>query len=455
MKVVICGCGNVGSSIASYLFAEGHQIAVIDTDAEKLKKLETNLDIQTIQGVYSSPEVLENAGTADADLIIAVTPFDEINMIICLQAARLFNVPLKIARVRSGRYSNQGYLPLFDDLHIDVVISPEKEIARTILRNLKTPGALEFISLQNDVVFVGAKCLPDALLERKKISTLNKKFEEFHAQFVGVIRDNQSIILDEKLTLKQDDEVYFISDVKHYEAVLEALGHPTNHSNHVIIMGGGRVGLSLAKMMELENMDAHLSIIEKNENKSIYLAKHLSKAMVIHGDAMDKDILEEVHLKKADAVVCLTGEDEDNILLSLLAKQYGVKRTFSLIDKNIYNDMLCHLGVDVLVNPNTISTSTILQHIRKGQLQSMYSLKPQLGDLMSFEVLETSKIVGMSLKKLKKIKNIQVCAIIRNAELMKLTETLEIQSGDSVIILAPSGQFKVVEKLFSVGLFFF
>ena len=176
MKVIICGCGDVGSSIASYLFAEGHQVTVIDGDAEKLKNLEGQMDVQVIHGPASSPEILDSAQASDTDLIIAVTPYDEINMIICLQAARLFNIPLKIARIRSGYYSNQGYLPFFDDLHIDVVISPEKEVARTILRNLKTPGALEFLPLPNDMVFIGTRCVAGCDLERTKALLLNKKF---------------------------------------------------------------------------------------------------------------------------------------------------------------------------------------------------------------------------------------------------------------------------------------
>ena len=455
MKVVICGCGHVGSSIASYLFNEGHQVSVIDADAEKLKKIETSMDIQVIQGIASSPEVLDSAGAADADLIIAVTPSDEVNMIICLEASRLFNIPLKIARIRSGYYSNQGYLPLFDDLHIDVVISPEKEVARTILRNLKTPGALEFLPLPDGSVFIGTRCISGSDLERKKALNLNKKFPEFQVSVSAIVRNNQRLTLDDKAIFKADDEVYFITDMKHYDSVLEAFGHPTNRANKVVIVGGGRIGLILAKMMELEGIASHLSIIEQKENKALYLAKHLSEALVIKGDAMDEAILDEANIKKADAMICLTDEDEDNILLSLLAKQHGVKRTFSLINKDIYNHMLSNLGLDIIVNPNIIATSTILQHIRKGQVRSIYSLKSQLGDLMAFEVLETSKIAGMKLNKIKKPKNVEICSVIRNSQLLDINENLEIKSADTVIVLAPSGQFKAVEKLFSAGLFFF
>ena len=455
MNIIICGCGDVGSSIVSYLFHEGHQLSVIDTDAETLRKLEGEMDIQTIVGVASSPDVLAQAGAADADLIIALTASDEVNMMVCFEAACLFNIPLRIARVRSGFYSNQKYPPFFDDLHISVVIYPEKETAKTILRNIKTPGALEFINMPGDAVFVGAKCMRGSELLKKAVGFIEKNFEEYMTYIAGIVRSGQSIPIDSKTTFKVGDEVYFVADSKHYEKMLEVLGQPTNRADHVVVVGGGRVGYCLAKLMEEENMADHLSLIEKDEEQAVYLAKNLDKTLVIKGDAMDEDILQEANIDKADAFVSLTGEDEDNILLSLLTKQHEVKRTFALINKQIYDKVLAHLGVDVIINPNTISTSTILQHIRKGQVQSIYSLKQQLGDLMSFEVLETSKIVGYTIEKLRKKKTMRVCAVVRKGQLMKLEDDFKIEVGDSVIILAPSGQFENVEKLFTAGLFFF
>ncbi|MBP5534973.1 MAG: Trk system potassium transporter TrkA [Alphaproteobacteria bacterium] len=455
MNIIICGCGDIGNSIVSYLFHEGHQLSVIDTDAETLRKLESEMDLQTVVGVASSPEVLSQAGAADADLIIALTPSDEVNMMICFEAACLFNIPLRIARIRSGFYSNQKYPPFFDDLHVNVVIYPERETAKTILRNIKTPGALEFINMPGDAVFVGAKCMRGCEFLKKTIGSIEKDFEEYTTCIAGIVRSGQSVAIDSKTTLRVGDEVYFVVDNKHCEKILEALGHPINRTDHVVIAGGGRIGYCLAKLMEEEGMADHLSLIEKDEDQAVYLAKSLNQTLVIKGNSMDEDILQEANIDNADAFVSLTGEDEDNILLSLLTKQRGVKRTFALINKQIYDKVLAHLGVDVIINPNTISTSTILQHIRKGQVQSIYSLKQQLGDLMSFEVLETSKIVDYTIGKLRKKKGMRVCGVVRKGHLIKLEDDLKIEVGDSVIILAPSGQFKNVEKLFVAGLFFF
>lgn len=455
MNVIVCGCGDIGSSIVSYLFHEGHQVSVIDSDVETLKKLENEMDLQTVVGPASSPEILSQAGAADADLIIAVTHSDEVNMMVCFEAACLFNIPLRIARVRSGFYSNQKYAPFFDDLHINVVISPEKEVAKTILQNIKTPGALEFINMPGDAVFVGAKCMRGCEFVKKTVGSIENRFEEYAAYVAGIVRAGQSIAVDSKTMFKTGDEVYFVVDNKNCEKILEALGHPINRSDHVVIVGGGRIGYCLAKLMEEENMADHLSLIEVKEKQAVYLAKNLNQTLVIKGDAMDENILQEANIANADAFVSLTGEDEDNILLSLLTKQQGVKRTFALINKQIYDNVLSHLGVDVIINPNAISTSTILQHIRKGQVQSIYSLKQQLGDLMSFEVLETSKIVGSKIGKLRKKKNMRICAVVRKEQMMKLEDDFKIEVGDSVIILAPSGQFENVEKLFTAGLFFF
>ncbi len=455
MKAIICGCGYVGSPIATYLFEEKHQVTVIDTDVEKLRKLETEIDVQTIRGEATAPDVLEKAGAKDTDLIIAVTKSDEVNMMVCFEAFRLFNIPMKIARVRSGFYAGQGYAPFWEELHIDVVISPEKEVAKTILRNLKTAGALEFINLQDKNVFVGAKCVKGAPLEKMHLEKIDKSFPEFHICIAGILRDCKSLEITPKTILQADDEIYVITDTEHYEQVLEALGHPTDKSNRVVIVGGGRVGLTLARMMEEEGMAHGLSLVEKEEETATLLAEQLSDVLVINGDALDESILDEVNIDKASAVVALTQEDEDNILLSLVAKQYGVGRTFALINKPIYNHMLSHLGVDVIVNPNAISTSTILQYIRKGQVRSIYSLKAQIGDLMEFEALDTSKVVGVEIGKIRKPKGVRFCAVVRQGQLLEMTPKLKIQSGDNVIVLAKAGQFKAVEKLFSAGLFFF
>lgn len=456
MKAVICGAGDVGVSIARYLSQEKHQVVLIDTDQKKLNDLECDMDIQTVNGYAASPEVLENAGARDADLIVAVTRNDEVNMIACMEGASLFNIPLKIARIRSGFYAEPSYEKLIREMHIDVVISPEVEIAGSILRNLKIPGALEYIQMHNKkIAFLGAKCLADAPLIGSKPDRIFKKFSDFPVQTVAILRDNQPLSLNGKETLKAGDEVYLLLPAKYANDVLEALGQETHRTRKIVIFGGGRVGMSLAKMIEEEGISTDLSIIEESAARAVYLAGQLKETLVIRGNGLEKNILKEADIQGADASVAVSGVDEDNILLSLLAKQYAVGRTFALVNNPVYGNLVSQLGVDIIINPNALTISTILQHIRKGQVQSIYSLRSELGELMEIQVLETSKIVGSSIEKVSKTKGIQICGLIRNSALVPLHQVQKIEVNDIVIVLAAPGHFKAVEKLFSAGLYFF
>lgn len=456
MKAIICGAGDVGSSIAKYLSEEKHQVVLIDTDNKKLKELECSLDIQTIAGPASSPEILERAGARDADLLIGVTRSDEVNMISCLQGASLFNIPLKIARIRSEFYGEYPYEKLLDDLHIDVVISPEHEVAKSIVRNLKIPGALEFIYLHNKkTAFLGAKCMDAAPFIGTRLTKIPSKIGHFPFSLVMLIRDGEKVELSSKETLKVGDELYAILPAKYANDFLEGLGHRTKVTRKIVIFGGGRVGLNLSKLIEQENVSTRLTLVEKNDSRAVYLAKQLTDTLVIKGSGLDEAILTEADIDMADAVVSVTGEDEDNILLSLIAKQHQVRRTFALINKPIYSTMMSHLGVDAIIDPNAVTISTILQHIRKGQVQSIYSLKQEVGELMEIKVLKTSKVAGHFFEKIKRPKGVDLCAVIRNGELMETTSSLRVEADDIVIVLAQPGEYKTVEKLFSAGLFFF
>ena len=455
MKAIICGCGFVGSAIATYLFKEKNQVTVIDTDAGKLKDLSADLDIRTIQGLATDPDILHQAGAKDTDLIIALTNSDEVNMMICFEAFRMFNIPMRIARIRSGYYAQTKYPFPWDEMHVDVVISPEKEIAKAIVRSLKTAGALEFILLQGKNVFFGARCMKGCALEKMKIEKIDKSFPEFHICIAGLLRDGEIIDIEPKTTLKENDEIYLITDTEHYEQVLTSLGHPMAKTKQVVIVGGGRYAFNLMQQMQDAGMAKNVVLIEKDEQTAKDFAMQMPDAFVIHGDALDESILKEANINETDEFIALTEEDENNILLSLVAKKHNINRTFALINKPIYNDMLSNLGVDVIINPNAVSTATILQYIRKGQVKSMYSLKAQIGNLMEFEALETSKVIGKQIGKIRMPKGSRICAVVRNGQLLEMDDSIKIQSADTVIVLAQSGQFSMIEKLFAAGLYFF
>ena len=456
MKAIVCGAGQVGTVITQYLSDEKFEVVLIDTDGRKLTSLENDLDIQTIQGNAANPAVLETAGAKDADMLIAVTNNDEVNMITCLASDALFHVPMKMARLRSGFYLDPDYEQLQQALHMDVVIAPEQEIAKRIVRNLKIPGALDYITLNSrKVVMLGLPLPEKAPLVGRRVDEIKELLPDHVLGLGRVIRDGQSIPITNSLVFQKEDDVYFVAKTKGLSKVLSVMGHETDVARKVILFGGGRVGLRTAKLLEEEGVTQHITLVEKDERRAHFLAKQLPDTLIIKGDGLSEDILNESQIGEMDVSIALTGEDEDNILLSLLAKRKNVKKTFALINKALYNHLISDLGVDVIIDPNAISISTIIAQIRKGQIRSVYSLGSGVGDVMEIAALETSKVVGIPFEKIKTPSGVRICAVVRDGELMPLSKDFEIMKGDSVIVFADKGHSKEVDKLFAAGLFFF
>ena len=456
MKVVICGAGEVGRFIAKYLSEEDHEVVLIDDESDALSDLDSRLDIQTLEGSALNPDVLKAAGTSDADMFISVTNHDEVNMLACLEAYSLFNVPLRMGRIRSGFFLDADKKKLQNELHMDVIISPEHEIAKSILRNLKIPSALELIPLTNHkVCFLGLKCLEGAPFANIKLSEMAYVAPNLNLFVARIFRDGKSLTLSDDLRILPEDEVYFLIDYKQQRNVLELFGHEKDKAQKIVILGGGRVGYTLASMLEDNSLSKNIVLLEKNEQRAMEIAKTLSSTLVIKGDGLDEDILDEVDISTADVAMALSNEDEENILLSLLAKKKGAKKTFALINKAIYNQMISQLGIDVIVDPNAITISTILQHTQKGLVKVVYSLKTEIGELMEIEALETSKVIGTPCADIKVPKGVQICGFFRADTFYAPTSKEPIQAGDTVYVLTERKLTKEVEKLFSAGLFFF
>ena len=456
MKVIICGAGEVGRFIAKYLSEEDHEVVLIDKAADALSDLDSRLDIQTLEGSALNPEVLKAAGTSDADMFISVTNHDEINMLACLEAYSLFNVPLRMGRIRSGFFLDSDKTKLQNELHMDVIISPEYEIAKSILRNLKIPSALELIPLTNrKVCFLGLKCLEGAPFANIKLSEMAYVAPNLNLFVAKVLREGKSLHLSDDLRILPEDEVYFLINYKQQNNVLELFGHERDKAQKIVILGGGRVGYGLANMMEDNSLSKNIVLLEKNEKRAVEIAQTLDSTLVIKGDGLDEAILDEIDISTADVAVALSNEDEENILFSLLAKKKGAKKTFALINKPIYNQMISQLGIDVIVDPNAITLSTILQHTQKGLVKVVYSLKTEIGELMEIEALETSKVIGNPCSDIKAPKGIQICGFVRGDDFFTPTSKEPIQAGDTVYVLTERKLTKEVEKLFSAGLFFF
>lgn len=458
MKVIICGAGQVGSNIARYLASEGNHVTVIDQSPELIQRIHDTLDVQAMVGYASHPDVLEAAGAAEADMVLAVTQIDEVNMISCQVAGSLFNVPTKIARVRSQSYLQPIWADLFSRGHlpVDVVISPEIEVARAIARRLQAPGALDMITLADGRVrAVGVLCTENCPITHTPLRQLTGLFPDLNIEVVAIIRNDKPIIPTGNDQMLPGDEVYFVCDVKHLERAMAAFGHEEEEARRIIILGGGNIGLCLALELEAKYPQVSARIIEANRTRAQFVAQKLDRTMVLHGDGLDAEILEEAGVRTSEAVVAVTNDDEGNILASLLAKRYGCQRAITLINKTTYSSLVTPLGIDAIVSPRAITVSTILQHVRRGRIRSVHSLREGFAELIEAEALETSAVVNLPLKEIKLPQGVIVGAVVRGDEVIIPRPTTVIKPRDRVVILAAVEHVKKVEKMFAVRLEFF
>lgn len=458
MKVIVCGAGQVGSNIARYLAAEGNDVTVIDQSAELVQRIADTLDVQAMVGHASHPDVLEAAGAADAEMIVAVTLADEVNMVACQVAHALFEVPTKIARVRAQSYLNPIWADLFsrDHLPIDVIISPEIEVARGIARRLQVPGAFDMIPLAGGrVKAVGVICTPGTPIINTPLRQLTTLFPDLNIEVVAIVRNDRPIVPTGDDQMLAGDEVYFVCDANHLGRAMAAFGHEETEARRIIVVGGGNIGLCLAEELEERHPQVSARIIEMDRKRAQHVAQRLSRTMVLHGDGLDPEILEEANVRSAETVVAVTNDDEGNILSSLLAKRYGCQRAITLINKTTYAPLVTTLGIDAVVSPRAITVSTILQHVRRGRIRAVHSLREGFAELIEAEAMETSPLVGIPIRDVRLPAGVLVGAIVRGDEVIIPRPSTVIRPHDRVIVLAAMGQVKRVEKMFSVRLEFF
>ena len=458
MKVIICGAGQVGFNIARYLSAENADLTVIDQSRELVQKISDSLDVKGLVGFASHPDVLERAGARDADMVIAVTYADEVNMVACQICHSIFEVPTKIARVRDQSYLDAAWANLFtrDHMPIDVIISPEIEVARAIGRRLELPGAFDVLPLADGKVsMIGIHCTDDTPVINTPLRQLTALFPELHIVVIGIHRDGQGIIPDPDDQMLPGDDVYLIAETAHLARAMSAFGHEEKEARRVIIVGGGNIGLNLATAVEKGNPKVAMKIIEMDKKRAEFVAQALDRTVVIHGDALDTEILEEANAATAQTVIAVSNDDEVNILTSLLAKRYGCQRAVTLINKSTYGPLIGTLGIDTVVNPRAITVSTILQHVRRGKIRSVHSVTEGFGEVIEAEALETSRLVGTPIREAKLPDGVIVGAIVRGDEVIIPRGDTVVRAQDLVIIFAATQAVKTVEKLFAVKLEFF
>ncbi len=451
MKVVIVGAGEVGFHIASRLAMENKDVVVIDFDPEALKRLSASIDVQTIPGSGSSPAILEEAGIREAEIMLAVTDSDEVNLVACLMADTLSPTTKKLARLRGADFDRYHDTFKANAPHIDTVINPEIEVVRTIERLMSVPGAVDVGEFADGrIKFVGVYLEPGSRLAGVRLSDLPSVLKEDRPLIAAVVRDDQLIIPRGDNHLRDGDLVYFISEEKNLFKHLSIFDKHATPVKRVLIVGGGRIGYRLAK--QLEDKLLSCKVIEKRASQCDFLAEHLDRTVVLHGDGSDQSLLVEENIHDTDLVVTLTGDEETNILSSLLAKRLGAKKTITQINKFSYFSLMSAIGIEQVVSPRLSAINTILQHIRRGKVLSAISIKGEEGEVMEALALPTSDIVSKPLKKIAFPKGSMVAGIIRQETIIIPGGDSVIEPDDRIIIFATRAAIPGVEKILAVKL---
>ena len=461
MNIIICGAGRVGFTIAKILSEQGHSITIIDQSSEDIQKIDGILDVKAIVGKATYPSILEKANASEVDMIIAVTRNDEINMLICQIAFSIFNVPKKIARIRSQDYLNPKFTRVYnkENLPIDVIISPEIEIAKSLQRKLEAPGALDNVPFANNKIRLLEILINDECpLININLKELTKKFPKLDANIFGVIRNDKFVILKKNDVLIKDDKAYVVINASQMLDTLSAFGHNEKISNKILIIGGGNIGFNLAKNLEESFDSARVKIIEKNKERAELIASELNNTIVINGDALDEEVLLEANLDEVETVLALTNDDEDNLMVSVLVEKFAQdkseqndKRTMALINKPNYSLLQSSLKIDDFIDPRMNTVSSILKHIHKGTIENAYSLLNGEYEIIEAEIIETSELINKELKNSNLPDEIRVGAILRGEDVVIPRSNFIFKKEDIVILLAKKDFLHVVENMFRIS----
>jgi len=461
MNIIICGAGRVGFTIAKILGEQGHSITVIDQSSEDIKKIDDTLDVKAIVGKATYPSILEKANASEADMIIAVTRNDEINMLICQIAFSIFNVQKKIARIRSQDYLNPKFTKVYnkENLPIDVIISPEIEIAKSLQRKLEAPGALDNVPFANNKirlleVFINEEC---PLIDIK-LKDITKKFPKLDANIMGVIRNEKFVLLKKEDVLKKDDKAYIAINASQMRDTLNAFGHNEKISNKILIIGGGNIGFNLAKNLEESFDSARVKIIEKDKERAEVIAGELNNTIIINGNGLDEEVLVEANLEEVETVLALTNDDEDNLMVSVLVEKFAKdkddlndKRTMALINKPNYSLLQSSLKIDDLIDPRMSTVSSILKHIHKGTIENAYSILNGEYEIIEAEIIDTSELINKELKKSDLPEEIRIGAVLRGKEVIIPRSNFVFKKEDVVVLLAQKESLDVVENMFRIS----
>jgi trk system potassium uptake protein TrkA len=454
LKVVIVGAGEVGFHIASRLAREKKDVVVIDKSADAIRRVSDHIDVQGIIGSGSSPSVLNEAGIKEADIMLAVTNIDEVNLVACLITNLISPNTKKLARLRDSDYDQLHDSFRENAPYIDTVINPEIEVVKTIDELMSVPGAIELNEFADGLVkLVGIKIDENTSVSGTKLADLHKIVEVKPPLIAAMVRDEKLIIPTGEDILQIDDLIYFISEEEKLSDSLKVFNKHVQPVRRALIVGGGSIGFRLAGTLEAKGIST--KIIERNSQHCAKLAEKLDKAVVLHGDGSDQDLLKEENIHDMDIVITLTDDEETNILASLLARRLGAHNTITRISKFSYFPLMAAMGLDRVVSPRLSAINTILQHIRRGKVLSAKTLKDEHAEVIEAVAMETSDIVDKPLRKVSLPKGVLVVGLIREEQVIIPSGETIVVPGDRIILFALREAVPKLEKILAVKLEYF
>ena len=458
MKVIICGAGQVGWQIARHLASEKNDVTIEDSDQDLVSRATDTLDVKGVSGFASYPNVLKNAGAEDADMIIAATHSDEVNMVTCQVAHSIFDIPRKIARLRSQSYLDAIYADLYrrDHLPIDVVISPELEVAEAALKRLSSPNAFESETfLNNQAQLLGLHIEDNCPVVNTPLRQLTDLFSTLRVIVVGVRRQGILFAPNAGDQLFCSDEVYLMCHSSDTNRTLDVFGKPEGEQNRIILIGGGNVGLRIAKSLEDSKNRVRTKIIEKNRITAELAASSLERTIVLHGDGLDSGLLEEANVAKTDTIMAVTDDDKTNMLAAVRAKSRGCKKAIALINDPTMSPLMEPLGIDAYINPRSTTVSSILRHVRHGKVKNVYSIGDAEAEVIEAQVMSTSPIAGSRIGDIDFPEGVIVGGILKNDDMVKPSSQSKIEEGDIIALFVLSKDIPEVERLLQVTIDYF
>ncbi|MEM9012175.1 MAG: Trk system potassium transporter TrkA [Pseudomonadota bacterium] len=462
MKVIVCGAGQVGWQIARHLSSEANDVTVVDTNPGLVRRITDSLDVGGATGFASHPDVLERAGARDADMIIGATFSDEVNMVACQVAHSVFAVPRKIARIRAQSYLDTEWSDLFrrDHLPIDVIISPEREVAEATLRRLAAPAAFDIETfLDGRAELIGLTLGEDCAVLDTPLRQLTELFSTLRAFVVGIRRGGTLRIADSDDQLFAGDQIYLFVTAEDLARTMEIFGKTARQGDRVLLIGAGNVGLTVARHLEAPNgpnaQRVRAKVIERSRERAEFAADALERTIVLHGDGLDMDLLEEANISSMDALVALSDDDKTNLLSCARAKAAGCPLTIALINDGSLAALMEPLGIDAYINPRATTVSSILRHVRHGRVRAVYSVGDAEAEVFEAQVLGTSPIAGKRIRDTDFPEGAIIGAVLKGTRIHVPRGDTLIEEGDVLAVFALSPAVPKVEQLFRVSVDFF